>query len=120
MDSETTDTEEFNGEKQLGFMKIIEKFPILLNKSQIPSIKAKKEKAFKEAIEKIKEMIGQEFDVKGLGKKISRMKADVKSKIDMNRTGNKKIHLKAWEKVMADLLGRDSNPSILKVPVSLF
>ena len=105
--------------KQLEFMLAIKDFPVLLNKSQLPAIKAKKVLAMTSAEEKLREL-GHIFTQKdGLGKKISRMKADVKLKSDKKKTGNEKIVLKEWEKILLDLMGGESNPTISQLSVCI-
>ncbi|KAK9695133.1 hypothetical protein QE152_g33081 [Popillia japonica] len=44
------------------------------------------------------------------------MKARVKQKSDLNRTGNKTIKLKDWEKRLLTMMEGDTNPSISQVP----
>ncbi|CAH1108712.1 unnamed protein product [Psylliodes chrysocephalus] len=43
------------------------------------------------------------------------MKSRVKKKTDINRTGNKKIFLQAWENVILALMDGDSNPVINRI-----
>ncbi|XP_049308114.1 uncharacterized protein LOC125777394 [Bactrocera dorsalis] len=60
-----------------------------------------------------------ELSEKNIIKKIANMKCWVKSKIDINKTGNKKIILKNWEAKLSSLLCSDSNHSTNKLPVHL-
>jgi len=118
-----SDTEEEKGiggvtdHKQYQFMLILKEFPILLDKSQVPEIKERKTIACLEMIKKLSTSLNWSFTKDTLPKKISRMKADVKTKSDKTKTGNKKIVLKDWEKIMYDLINGDSNPSVSMIPV---
>ena len=104
--------------KQIDFVSVLEKYPILFNKSQVPTIKTKKDKALEEAMYDLQNLHGQTYTKGKLAKKISRMKGEVKEKSDKTKTGNKKIILKSWEKTLLDLIGADENPTIHRVPVS--
>ncbi|XP_049315765.1 uncharacterized protein LOC125779168 [Bactrocera dorsalis] len=92
----------------------------LLEKSQLPSIKSKKKQAIEICVKEIWQKFGMELSEKNIIKKIANMKCRVKSKIDINKTGNKKIILKNWEAELSSLLCSDSNPSTNKLPVHLF
>lgn len=115
-DEEVREPEREDG-KQENFRQVLLKHPILLNKSQEPSIKAKKEKAAAAAIAELKSLHGQEFTRTSLSQKISRMKDTVKKKTDKNKTGNNSIKLKKWEAELFDLLGAEKNPILGKVQV---
>lgn len=104
-------------DKQLAFVTLLKDYPILLNKSQLPAVKLRKENAVTELILKLQDQMLRTFTNATLTKKISRMKTQVKTKCDTNRTGNQKVVLKAWEKIIADLIGEKSNPSIAQVQV---
>jgi hypothetical protein len=110
--------EESIPDSQLQFMVILKKYPVLLNKSQVPIIKARKEQAVKDAIKEINSTLALGLDEKSLMKKVSRMKGSVRTKCDATKTGNKRIGLVSWEKLMYDLIHADSNPTIMKTPVS--
>ncbi|OXA47126.1 hypothetical protein Fcan01_18396 [Folsomia candida] len=79
-------------DKQLAFNKLLKDYPIWLSKSQLPAVKESNvsEENFQNEVE-------------------------VKNKCDLNRTGNKKLSLKPWEKIMVELIGSKSNPSISQV-----
>jgi hypothetical protein len=47
-----------------------------------------------------------------MAKKINNMKARVKKKTDMKKTGNKRIKLCEWEKNFYNLMDADSNPTL--------
>ncbi|KAL1493820.1 hypothetical protein ABEB36_009506 [Hypothenemus hampei] len=51
-------------------------------------------------------------------KKINNMKSRLKTKTDINRTGNKKIVLKDWEIKLKVIIDGDRNPSLNKIPGS--
>lgn len=121
--SEEEDIEEMENaeadDKQLVFATMLKDYQILLSKSQVPSVKEKKDKATKEFLAALQEKLTLTLTKGTLSKKISRMKSEVKKKCDLNRTGNKKLLLKSWEKVMAELIGAKTNPSIAQVQVRL-
>lgn len=98
------------------FVDLISKYKVVLNKSQVPKIKAEKEKAVAEMVKEYGKLFGKEISIKQLQKKIHNMKREVKKKIDKNVTGNKKIVLKDWEKTLISLLEVDKNPVFQKVP----
>lgn len=109
-----------NGEcddKQLAFITMLKDYKVLLSKSQVPSVKEKKAKATTEFLAALQEKLMLTYTKATLSKKISRMKTDVKNKCDANRTGNKKLNLKLWENVMAELIGAETNPSIAQIQV---
>src|SRR4051812_36336607 len=89
--------EEEDQGKQAKFVRVLKKYPVLLEKSQIPAMKAKKEAASEAAIKDLESLYGQSFTKSTLSKKISRIKGEVKAKSDKTKTGNKKIILKPWE-----------------------
>lgn len=101
--------------KQLNFVEIIVKYPVLFDKSQLPIVKEKKSKAAQKAIEDLKTLHCQIYTEKTLMKKLSRIKNDVKIKSDRNKTGNKKVILKIWEELVLKLLGANDNPTICQV-----
>lgn len=88
----------------------------LLEKSQLPSIKNKKKQTIEECVKEIKQKFGIELTGKNIIKKIANMKCRIKNKIDINKTGNKKINLKNWETDLSQLLCANSNPSTNKLP----
>ncbi|KAG8319364.1 hypothetical protein J6590_093304 [Homalodisca vitripennis] len=81
----------------------------------IPECKRKRSCAMLE----IKKLVEAEFKVcmtEGqLWKKIQNMKARIKKKADVNRTGNKKVVLKSWEEEFLNFMEADSNPSIVRM-----
>ncbi|CAG9760247.1 unnamed protein product [Ceutorhynchus assimilis] len=106
-------------ESQMGFINILRDFPILLSKSQTLAVRLSKSKA----VELIKKQwalnYGSEITTNQLYKKINNMKSRLKKKTDINRTGNKKIILLDWEKVLIDIMEGDTNPVLTKVPGAL-
>ncbi|KAL1489928.1 hypothetical protein ABEB36_003924 [Hypothenemus hampei] len=87
-------------DKQILFVKKLKENVILFNKSQTPQIKKEKEVALQAQV----------------SKKISNMKGEVKKKFDLNRTGNKKINYKLWEKQLLAILEVERNPVFAKIP----
>ncbi|KAG8275260.1 hypothetical protein J6590_090043 [Homalodisca vitripennis] len=98
-------------ENQAKFVKILKQFPVILEKSMIPECKRKRSCAMLE-IKKLVEVCMTEGQ---LWKKIQNMKARIKKKADVNRTGNKKVVLKSWEEEFLNFMEADSNPSILRM-----
>ena len=92
--------------------------PVLLDKSQIPDIKTKKQRSLIVARQHLQVNCGKVFDEKQIPKRIANMKARVKRKCDMKQTGNKRVELCGWEKDMYKLLEGDSNPMITKLSCS--
>lgn len=94
-------------------------YPEVLSKSQIPSMKCKKDTAIREMLRKYEITFGKRIDATKLLKKINNMKTRLKKKTDLNKTGNKRIHLLDWEKVMLEALHSDTNPVLNRVPGNL-
>jgi hypothetical protein len=89
--------------------------PSILAKSQVPSMKRKKDLAISQVVEKYKGVFGKEIDAKTLLKKVNNMKTRLKKKTDLNKTGNKKIKLVAWEEKLLAAMQGDSNPIICRI-----
>ena len=85
------------------FINILCELPILLQKSQVPSVKIKKNKAFLRMQDQMFQATGTKIDVKTLAKKIANMKTRLKKKSDIHRTGNKPIKLSISEVKLAKL-----------------
>jgi hypothetical protein len=102
---------------QTSFVLILEKYPLLLQKSQIPSLKQKKKADALEFISTWQATSGDTLTIDKLHKKLSNMKNRVKSKSDINKTGNKTVKLLDWEKKFLALLAEKDNPTIVKIPV---
>lgn len=94
----------------------LENHPELLEKSQLPEAKRKKEEAILNVIHSFETNIGIKIDRKQLLKKVSNMKMRLKRKTDKNRTGNKPIVLNVWEKKLYSLLQGDGNPTMNQIP----
>lgn len=96
----------------------VKKNPVILNKSQVPTIKTKKQ----EALEKLKTCFEQQFgkitSVKKILKRLNNLKSCIKKKTDKNATGNKKIKLSAAESILYEVMEGDSgncNPVLNKI-----
>jgi hypothetical protein len=100
----------------LKLVNILKEHLILFNKSQVPKIKIGKERALKEVHKDYMLQTGLDISEKQVKKKIQNMKNELKKKVDKKATGNKKIHLKDWEKLLLDLLDRERNPVFEKIP----
>ncbi|XP_063907296.1 uncharacterized protein LOC135140975 [Zophobas morio] len=101
---------------QLFIVREIEKRPELLSKSQLPNEKAKKEKSLLEVVELYEVHLGLRISQQQLKKKINNMKSRLKKKTDKQKTGNKRITLHEWEKILYKILEGDDNPTINKIP----
>lgn len=88
---------------------------ILLQKCQLPLLRIKKEELLEKICVDLKEKYKLEINKKNVIKKIANMKCRAKQKSDINKTGNRKIVLKNWEKGMIELLSEKENPAINKV-----
>lgn len=98
------------------FVSIMKDYPILLEKSCIPSMRDKRNKAIEEIQLKIEEKIWVFMDSNKILKKFNNMKTRVKVKADTNKTGNKKIVLKPWEEELLKFIESDlDNPSIVRL-----
>lgn len=113
---EAVDVDDKKGE--LTFVKILQRHRVLLNKSQTPEVKEKKDKAYSSFSKEWLMLVGSEMKPEKIRKKIQNMKTRVKEKTDLKRTGNKKVMLKEHEKLLLELLEPATNPSVSKIPVS--
>lgn len=106
--SDTSDQYSSEGEeevdKQSIFVNKLKENIIVFNKSQVPQIKKEKVRALDIITQHYKEILNITLTSKQVAKKISNMNVEVKKKFDMNKTGNKKIIFKPWEKMLMDLL----------------
>ena len=123
MDSDSDNYENYeineNNDKNEILIKLIKENPIILNKSQIPEIKAKKMEATKVILNDLCLNHAIVTDEKKLSKKLLNLKQIVKKKSDINQTGNRKIVLKNWEKDLLDLLNAKNNPVYNKITGSI-
>lgn len=90
--------------------------PVILEKSQIPKIKARKDQAIGAVIKKYEATYGKPLDTKGFLKKMNNMKTRLKKKTDLKRTGNKKIKLLDWERKLLKAMEGESNPTVVQIP----
>lgn len=90
--------------------------PEVLLKSQIPSMKKKKDEAIEKMISKYEGIFGKKIDATKFMKKINNMKTRLKRKTDVKKTGNKCIKLLDWEKVMFEAMQGNTNPTVTKIP----
>lgn len=121
MDSYGESEETFNNcdELNLVMVSIIRDYPVLMEKSQLPSAKDRKVNAIKEAKSRISTRTGKNLDEKQILKKLSNMKANVKKKTDGKQTGNRKIIMCPWEQQLYDILQGDENPTLTKMSCSV-
>ena len=87
----------------------------ILSKSQVPDVKGKKAEALRNLAADMSKEKGVTVEPKKLSK-ISNLKARVKSKSDLNKTGNKKIKLSPWESELLTLMDYKDNPVFHKIP----
>ncbi|CAH1968476.1 unnamed protein product [Acanthoscelides obtectus] len=93
----------------------VSKYPEILSKSQTPASKKKKEDAVRKILELYESVMGQSITTVQLMKKVNNMKARLKKKTDVRKTGNKPVKLLPWEKTLYDAMDGDSNPSVAKI-----
>ena len=93
------------------FVTLILKHPVLLNKSQLPSIKEKKWNALQDAKAIIAKTTGKNMDDKQILKKVANMKVQVKKKMEAAKTGNQTINLRSWEKDLFYALKGQKTPT---------
>ena len=101
--------------KNVEIVKFIQQYPILLDKSQVPTKKNLK----KTALEKLVEHLKGSVDLGQAKKKIQNMKTEVKNIADRKKTGNKKIVLEDWQKDFLKLLNMEENPTVICIPGEL-
>lgn len=122
--AEFSENEEFDSsasdeeikDKQLIFVHKLKEHKIVLNKSQVPQVKAEKEAALTVLVQQYRDIFNVSLTTKQLAKKISNMKADTKKKFDINKTGNKPMIYKPWEKLFLEILDVQNNPVFKKIP----
>lgn len=113
---ESDSSDEEIKDKQLIFVHKLKEHKIVLNKSQVPQVKAEKEAALTVLVQQYRDIFNVSLTTKQLSKKISNMKADIKKKFDVNRTGNKPMIYKPWEKLLLEILDVQKNPVFKKIP----
>nr|CAH7768025.1 unnamed protein product [Callosobruchus chinensis] len=92
----------------------LKEHPVIINKSQVPSIKAQKNNALETLKNELESKCGKAVAVKNILKKINDLEAPIKKKTDTNRTGNNKIKLSPAEQlVFAVMNGPNSNNPVL-------
>jgi hypothetical protein len=103
--------------RNLTFVKLLKEYPIILSKSQVPSVQQQKTSAKVEFAKRWTKATGESITPGALIKKLHNLKSRTIQKSDMNKTGNRKVRLADWEILLLGLLKPDSNPSISKTPV---
>lgn len=101
---------------QAKFVELLENYKVVLQKSQVPTIKKAKENALMKLQAEWQALSGKAIGVKQLSKRINNMKTKIKKKADINKTGNKQIKLKSWEQAFWRLVDGDRNPNFNKIP----
>jgi hypothetical protein len=120
--SSNSDSDEAVGKSEetsrnLTFVKLLKEYPIILSKSQVPSVQQQKTSAKVEFAKRWTKATGESITPGALIKKLHNLKSRTIQKSDMNKTGNRKVRLADWEILLLGLLKPDSNPSISKTPV---
>lgn len=95
---------------------LLKDYPVVLEKSLLPAVVAKKDRAWKEIKEAYKKNTSKDVTVGQLKKLLNNMKTHSKKKTDYNATGNMPIKLVGWEKYFLQLLNTEENPVYCKVP----
>lgn len=95
---------------------ILAKFPVLLNKSQLPQLKAQKANACDKFLNEYQKQSGVLLSKDQLFKKLNNMKTAIKSKADAKKTGNKPVILTDWEEEFLELVDAERNPTFSQVP----
>ncbi|CAG9771690.1 unnamed protein product [Ceutorhynchus assimilis] len=103
-------------DKQFIFIQKLKEHKIVFNKSQVPQVKLEKQAALTILVKQYREIFNVLLTTKQLAKKISNMKAEIKKKFDVNKTGNKPLIYKDWEKLLMDMLDVKKNPVFNKIP----
>ena len=98
----------------------VKSFPIILQKSQLPKLKKMKDEAIENVLAKYKLVFGKEIDSRSFMKKVNNMKTRMKKKTDFKKTGNTKINLVEWERVMFSAINGTSNHTKNKIPGKLY
>lgn len=101
---------------QLNFVTLLQKYKVILQKSQIPSVRKAKEESLRKLQQEWELETGKLIHEKQLIKKIHNMKSKIKLKTDKSRTGNKRIKLNKWEQALFKLMEGDTNPTCVKIP----
>ncbi|XP_047136870.1 uncharacterized protein LOC124813619 [Hydra vulgaris] len=108
-------SQSFNKCEDEVLINILCELQILLQKSQVPNVKIKKNKAFLKMQNQMFQATGTKIDTKTLAKKIANIKTKLKKKSDIHRTGNKPIKLSASEVKLANLLDTEKNPTFTQI-----
>nr|CAH7749815.1 unnamed protein product [Callosobruchus chinensis] len=96
----------------VAFVQLLRKHKRILNKSQVPAAKQKKESSISELKNDLQQNYGVAMTEGQIMKKVNNMKTRLKKKIDLKQTGNVPIILSEWQKLLNEILEGDSNPSI--------
>lgn len=99
----------------VAFVHLLKKHKHVLNKSQVPTAKQKKETALKEIKDDLLQNYGTDMQEGQILKKVNNMKTRLKKKLDLKQTGNIPVVLNEWQKLLREILQGDSNPTIKKL-----
>ena len=112
---ETEEVDSQNDDNQMAFVELLSSYPVLLEKSQKPHVKVQKIDAIESLRQLLQTKYAKIYTRQQLLKKIANMKKIVKEKTDVKKTGNRKITLKPWERMMFELLQGDINPIFCRI-----
>jgi hypothetical protein len=105
-----------NDSIQMVLVKHIQKYPEIISKSQLPQVVHKKNGALEELIKIYENHTGKPTTNKKIMKMINNMKTRLKKNIDTKRTGNKKIIMKEYERIILKVMNGEQNPIITQIP----
>lgn len=113
-DSESITDNNANSELQF-LAERIAAAPVVLEKSQVPQVKKRKDEAITIITKRYEATFGKPLDSKVFLKKMNNMKSRLKKKTDLKKTGNKLIKLLEWEKQLLKAMEGDNNPTIGRI-----
>ena len=106
MESDWTDQNAAKSDQDLSatLVYILKEHPVLLQKSQRPSVRERKAAALNEAKMIIASITGKKLNAKQILKKVANMKTNVKKKKAHGyKAGNRKVNLCPWEQDLFDM-----------------
>nr|CAH7725614.1 unnamed protein product [Callosobruchus chinensis] len=112
--SSSSELDEDENTELIYIVNFLKEHPVIINKSEVPSIKAQKNNALETLKDELESKYEKVVAVKNILKKINNLEAAIKKKTDTNRTGYKKIKLSPAEQlVFAVMNGPNSNNPVL-------
>lgn len=99
---------------QLGFVLLLKKEQILLNKSQCSSLKKAKRDAMSRFILSFERAYGRTISPNQVKKKINNMKMELKKKANLKANGAKTVVLKPWEIELTKLVDIEERNQVIQ------